>query len=102
MTRTYPTIDLAVRAFVRHGKKKGFVRVLGGGWWQVQAGRSFAWRAQGFADLRRKLLAHSVLMQHPGGSATFTEPVVKAATIGEVGTLVVGEQMFLAQLRRQP
>jgi hypothetical protein len=101
MTRTYPTIDLAVRAFVRHGKKKGFVVVLGGGWWQVKAGGT-SWRVQGFSDLRRKLLARSVLMQHPGGSATFTEPVVKAATIGEVGTLVVGEQMFLAQLRRQP
>lgn len=72
-TRTYPTIEQAVRAFVRRGKQQGYVIVLGGGWWEVTSVATPR-RVQGFTELGKLLQRRGALTVHPDGTATFTEP----------------------------
>lgn len=76
VTRSYENVDKAVRAFVRHGKSHGWVRVLGGGWWQVQINDYRGFACQGYSSLAAKLGRAGVLMIHPDGSASFSEPQV--------------------------
>lgn len=58
--KPYKTTDAALQAFLRLGKRQGWVVVLGGGWWQIRQG-SRAFQAQGLRQLGRQLVRRGLL-----------------------------------------